>query len=594
MPPSTNGGRGSRRVGRNGGDPRSGLVKAATGIAGLDAVTRGGLPRGRFTVIFGGPGSGKTVLALQTLVNGARDFGESGIFVAFEEPPEQIIANAATFGWNLPALQRRNLLFLDGQIRSSVARAGKFDLRATLAAVSVKVKELNAKRIVFDGIDVLLDLLDDPKAVRMELLRLQEWAEREKVTAVLTAKNADDTPLSLAPYGFAAFMVDCALHLSRSHQGAVSERDLTLLKYRGSSFSENRVPFVIGPRGIEVAEDDPGDGTAPPSDERLSTGVPRLDTMLAGGHLRGGYVLITGLPGTAKSTLCGAFIEAACRRGERCLLVSFDEPGEERVRNLRSVRIDLGPYVKRGSLRLLPAPRLAASAEIQLMRIRNAVLEHRAKFVVIDAISALGASSSPATARGALARFVYWTKVQGITLVSACLSSGPEPSVEGASLSASTLCDSWIHLAYAQMAGERNRSLVVVKARGTDHSNQVRELILSDAGIQLADVYQVGGEVLMGTMRWEQESRQREEEQRLKKAAATRLVDLEQEQRELKSRLQTLRSELAEKGDELAALKRGETERLDSGKRWTEGLVTQRRGDMEFRPPARRSRGQRQ
>lgn len=581
MPPSTNGGRGSRGGKGEGAPRRPALAKAPTGISGLDSLTRGGLPRGRFTVVFGGPGSGKTVLAVQTLVNGVRQLGESGIFVAFEEPPAQIVANAVTFGWDLPALQRQQLFFLDAQMSAEVARAGKFELTAMLAVISAKVKQLNAKRVVFDGVDVLLDMLDDPKAGRTELIRLQEWARRESLTAVLTVKHDDSRPLADTPYGFAAFMVDCALQLTRSHQGAVSERDVTVLKYRGSAFSENRVPFVIGPHGIEVAEDAPGEATVAPSTERLSTGVPRLDTMLGGGYVRGSYTLITGLPGTAKSTLCGAFTEAACKRGERCLMVSFDEPSEDRIRNLRSVAIDLRPHVKAGRLRLVSAPPLAASAEIQLMRLRAVIRDHRARFVVVDAISALGSSSSPATARGALARFVYWTKVEGITLVSACLSTGPEPTVEGASLGASTLCDAWIHVAYAQTGGERNRSLVVVKARGTNHSNQVRELILADRGIDLADVYRAGGEVLMGTMRWQQENKLRDQEQRLKSDAEAKELDLQQRERDLKSRLHTLRDELAQNRAEQVALKRGETERRNRGKQWLEAMIVRRRGDAE-------------
>ncbi len=284
--------------------------KAPTGIAGLDEAMQGGLPRGRTTLVFGGPGCGKTVLALQSLVNGAGQ-REPGIFVAFEENSRQIIANASSFGWDLPGLQQRKLFFLDASLRPNVVRAGKFDLTALLAGLAVKVKALGAKRLVFDGIDVLLTLLDDPAAERAELYRIHEWLIENDLTGILTAKAAGTDPFSQAHYAFAAYMADCALLLVRRHQDVVSERDVSILKYRGSAFSENKSPFVIGPTGMEVAEQHSAIDTVAASTERLPTGVPRFDTMLKGGYFRATTALITGLPGTAKSSLCGAFVEAA-------------------------------------------------------------------------------------------------------------------------------------------------------------------------------------------------------------------------------------------------------------------------------------------
>jgi len=567
------------------------LSKAPTAIAGFDAVTRGGLPRGRTTVIFGGPGSGKTILALQTLVNGAREWDESGIFVAFEEPPAQIMTNAAAFGWDLPSLQRKKLFFLDAQLGPQVLRAGKFDLSAMLAALSVKVDQLRAKRIVFDGVDVLLAILDDPAAERTELYRIHEWLRAHDLTGILTAKLEDGQRFAQSPYGFAAYVSDCAIQLNRRHLGTVSERDLTILKYRGSAFSENRVPFAIGPRGIEVAEDSPGsaDLAAAPT-ERLSTGVHRLDTMLNGGYLRGGSTLITGLPGAAKSTLCAAFVEAACRRGERAVYVSFDEPPAERLRNLISVGIGLRRFVKAGSLHIVSAPPLAASAEIQLMRVREAIRTQRATCVVVDPISALADSSDPAMARAVLSRFIYWIKLQGVTLVNACLISGADPATEATELGVSTLCDTWIHLSYAQTGGERNRAITVIKSRGTRHSNQLRELILSDEGIDLADVYQSGGEVLMGTLRWEQENLRRDQEQRQREEALARRRELERTQADLRTRIEEIRRELATKEAEIEAARTAEDARLAKRKRTQQGLLRQRSADAERRTASRIAR----
>jgi len=561
-------------------DTAASISKAPTAIPGLDAVTRGGLPRGRTTVVFGGPGSGKTILALQTLVNGARECDEGGIFVAFEEPPAQITGNAAAFGWDLPSLQRKKLFFLDAQLGPQVLRAGKFDLSAMLAGLSVKVAQLRAKRVVFDGIDVLLSILDDPAAERAELYRIHDWLRARGLTGILTAKLEEGQRFGQSPYGFTAYVSDCAIHLTRRHHGAVSERELTILKYRGSAFSENRVPFAIGPRGIEVAEDSAAStDLVPAPTERLSTGVRRLDTMLNGGYLRGGSTLITGLPGTAKSTLGGAFVEAACLRGERALYVSFDEPPAERLRNLISVGIRLRRFVKAGSLRIAAAPPLAASAEIQLMRVREEIRTQRATCVVVDPISALADASDPAMARAVLARFIYWIKLQGITLVNASLISGPDPATEATELGVSTLCDTWIHLSYAQSGGERNRAITVIKSRGTRHSNQLRELILSDQGIDLTDVYQSGGEVLMGTLRWEQENLRRDQERRQREDARARRREIEQTQAELRTRIEEFRRELAAKDAELLAARTGEHDRITERERAHEGLLRQRSAD---------------
>jgi circadian clock protein KaiC len=559
------------------------LSKAPTGISGLDEAMRGGLPRGRTTLVFGGPGCGKTVLALQTLVNGARYWDEPGIFVAFEESSDQIIANSSSFGWNLPALQKRRLFFLDASLRPNVVRAGKFDLTALLAGLAVRVKELGAKRLVFDGVDVLLTLLDDPAAERAELYRIHEWLIQHRLTGILTAKAAGTEPFSHVQYNFAAYMADCALLLVRRHQEVVSERDVSILKYRGSSFSENKSPFVIGPSGMEVAEQNTAIDGVRATLERVSTGIPRFDTMLKGGYFRGTTALITGLPGTAKSSLCGAFIQAACRRKERALYVSFDEHGDETVRNLASIGIRVQPYVSSGVLTMVSALSLTDSAEVQLMRIRSAIRRQRATCVVIDPISALSKSSDVSIALGVLARFIHWAKVNGITLVCTSLLSGPDPHAEATDLGASTLCDSWIHLAYAQRGGERNRALTIIKSRGTGHSNQVRELVLSDDGISLADVYEAGGEVFMGTMRWEQENLRRDEERRMRTDAKRRRLELERAQAELRARHEVLQRELALNHVELEEAKGVETERLElEAQRYSE-IMRQRGADLDGR-----------
>jgi len=532
-------------------------TKARTGIDGFDEITHGGLPRGRTTLLEGGPGSGKTIMALQTLVNGARLDNEPGIFVACEESAERIMANATKFGWDLVALQKKKLFFLDAQPNPDLVVSGSFDLGGMLAALEAKAREMKARRFVFDAVDVLLALLHDPMAERREMYRLHGWLLANNFTALITAKVAGPETANRPQLGFMQFMVDCAVVLNHEVVQGVSQRNLRVVKYRGSAFEENESPFLIGPGGLEVAGvREPGTGGAPVTTERVSSGVPRLDTMLDGGYYRGASVLITGSPGTAKSTLSGAFAEAACTRGERTLFVSFDSEVNEVVRNLASVQIRLGRFVKNGRLRLVAVRTITASAEIHLMRIKNLVREHRARCVVIDPVSALSKAGNEGTVHSVAERLVDWMKAAGITLVCTSLLDEPVGQVEGTPLQISTLVDTWIHLNYLIQSGERNRGLSVVKSRGTPHSNQVRELLLSNAGVTLADVNTAGGEVLMGTLRWEKE--QALQARRIESEATAKLkhATLESEEAELEVRLKAVQLELAAKRVEKDLLSR--------------------------------------
>jgi circadian clock protein KaiC len=537
-----------------------GSAKAPTGIAGFDEITGGGLPRGRTTLLVGGPGSGKTILALQFLVHGARNCGEPGIFVAFEETSKRIAANAESFGWKLAELQRKRLFFLDAQPTPDLIQSGNFDLSGMLAALEAQTKEMGARRIVLDALDVVLALLPDAAAKRREVYRLHGWLLARGLTGLITAKAGGDDASSVSsqPFGFMQFMVDCAVILNHSAVLGVSQRNLRVQKYRGSSFDENEAPFLIGGSGLEVA-------TAPAlgrlhakvSNERVSSGVKRLDTMLGGGYYRGASVLITGFPGTAKTTLSGAFAEAACRRGERTLFVSFDSDSNEVIRDLASVGIRLDRYMKNGRLRMASARNITGSAETYLVRIKTLAKEHGARCLVIDPVSTWSKSGNDLGAHSVAERLIDWTKAHGTTLVCTSLLDEMSSQTEGgSSLQISTLADTWIHLSYLMQAGERNRGLSIIKSRGTAHSNQVRELILSDAGVTLTDTYTAGGEVLMGTLRWEKESADRVANEVTEVASKLKRVRLDAEEAELEVRVKSLQTELAAKQVEKALLAR--------------------------------------
>lgn len=533
-------------------------TKSSTGIVGLDEITGGGLPRGRTTLLVGGSGSGKTILALQILVNGARDCDEPGIFVAFEETPSRITSNAATFGWDLDELQNSMLFFMDAQPNPDLVQSGTFDLSGMLAALGAKAAEIGAKRIVFDALDIMLALLSDPAAQRREIYRLHAWLLAHELTGIVTLKaGSDDGGAITQPFAFMQFMVDCAIILNHTVVLGVSQRNLRVQKYRGSSFDENESPFLIGKTGFEVAVTRTLGRGGEVTHERVSSGVERLDTMLGGGYYRGASVLITGFPGTAKTTLSGAFAEEACRRGERTMFVSFDSDSNEVIRNLGSVGIQLERYVENGSLRMVSARTITGSAETYLVRIKTLANEHRARCLVVDPVSTLSKSGNELTAHSVAERLIDWSKAEGITLVcTSLLDEMSGQSEAGSPLQISTLADTWIHLNYLVQAGERNRGMSIIKSRGTAHSNQVRELILSDAGITVTDAYTAGGEVLMGTMRWEKESAERQAAEAAAVDAKLKRVRLDAEEAELEARVRSLEAELAAKRTEKGVLTR--------------------------------------
>ena len=484
------------------------LPKIATGIHGFDELTLGGLPRNRTTLLKGGAGSGKTVFALQSLVNAARRRQDAGIFVAFEESTSQILANAATFDWGLPALAKHQLFFLDAHLSPEVVHSGQFDLSGMLAMLKAKKEELGARWIVFDGIDVLLTLLRNPVAEMWEIYRIRDWLTDNDVSAIVTAKIDGGSP-EIANYGFMQFMVDCVVRFERRMEHGVSLHRLQITKYRGSDFTPGEFPVSFGPSGMEVAAPEPAELKHAASSERVSAGFARLDTMLGGGLFRGSSTLITGVPGTSKTTLAGKFAEAACRRGERTLFVSFDEAAEPIARNLSSVGIQLKPHLKSGLLRMYSGRTESIGAEDHLIKLKALIHEHRPACMVIDPLSAIAKAGGMEAARAVANRLIYMVKDEKVTVLVTAINQGDDPQTEATELQISTIADTWIHLSYLIRSGERNRALTIIKSRGTWHSNQVRELVLSEAGPELADVYTAGGEVLMGTLRWEKEGEER-------------------------------------------------------------------------------------
>jgi circadian clock protein KaiC len=554
------------------------LSKLATGLEGFDAITRGGLPRNRTSLVMGGAGTGKTVFALQTLVNAARQCKQPGIFVAFEEGPREIFANAATFGWGLPALARSVLFFLDARLSPTVVQSGDFELSGMLAILEAKKQDLAASWIVFDGIDVLLALLQNPGAEMREIYRLRDWLARNDLTAIITAKTDGDTS-GPANYGFMQFMVDCVMRLDRRLEQGTSVRRLEITKYRGSDFASGEFPVSFGPYGMEVMAPGRSETVHKASAERVSSGFAGLDSMLGGGVFRGSSTLITGAPGTSKTTLAGRFTESACRRGERTLFVSFDEGGERIQRNLTSVGIHLDAHVKSGLLRMYSGRTDATNPEEHLGRIAALLLEHRPRCMVIDPLSAIAKNGALSSARAIGNRLIYQARDHNITTFITSLVDGDDPQAEATEMQISTIADTWIHLSYVARGGERNRALTIVKARGTRHSNQVRELVLSAAGPALADVYSSGGEVLMGTLRWEKEAEDRARKLLRQAEFSQKRRELQFAEADITARMAALQVDLDRARAELTRYSSEDDARQMSSGEWQQELRKMRSSD---------------
>ncbi len=570
--------------------------KLPTGIEGFDEITEGGIPEGRTTLVMGGPGSGKTIFALQSLVNAAERWQEPGIFIAFEENSKQLFQNTTSLGWNLAKLtksqSRRSplLFFIDAHLSPDTTKAGTFDLTSILSILQAKAKEIRARRIVFDGIDVLLSLLDDPSAEKREIYRLHHWLVAEKLTGIITAKTESSASVIPPRYGFMQFMVDCLVVLYHRFEEQASLRRLSVIKYRGSGSSANEYPFAIGPSGIEVTSPGRVELEHKIYDERLTTGIDRLDNMLGGGIYRGTSVLVSGAPGTGKTTLSGAFAEASCRRGEKALFISFDEANAEIVRNLSSVNIRLRRYIESGYLAIRSFRTEAKSADEHLLRMEELIRGHKPQSLLVDPVSALMKVGGERSAVPIVQRLIQISKSQGITMISTTLLEDHDPFIEHTPLQISTIADTWIHLSYAILGGERNRALTIIKSRGTRHSNQVRELLLSNRGVTLSDVYTAEGQVLMGTARWQKEAAEETERLRIESELQRKRLEMKSSEAEIRRGIETLRRELEAKRAEFNLLTLQQQVADNTRKDRQRELRTFRNGGRDLREDSKKDR----
>jgi circadian clock protein KaiC len=564
--------------------------KTPTGIGGFDEITGGGLPLNRLTAIIGSAGAGKTVFALQTLVNRLRQSGESCIFVTFEEPIGQIYGNAASFDWEFAALSETEFKFVDARMPTDAVVSGAFDLSGLLAGLGALKAEIGARNIVFDGIDMLLGSLPDERLERQELNRLDEWIRRSGLSALITVKSFGLGERDQLRSDFLQYMTDCVVVLAGTFTETTASRTLRVAKYRGSGFAANPVPVVISRSGFDVVMFKGARQDYPTFADRVSSGVLRLDALLKGGYVRGSSILISGSPGTSKTSLGASFAAAACARGDKALLVSFDESGSQIVANMKSIGIDLKPYLDGHLLGLESLLSSGRSPEEHFVTIRNLLEFHAPDCLVIDPISSLLKADYPFS--GMICESLLdHAKSLGITVLCTSLLDQVSTSQELSTSQISAIADTWIHVSYIAHDGERNRAITIIKSRGTDHSNQVRELVLSQSGVDLVDVYVAEGEVLMGSARAQKEA----EADRLlvldELDAKRRRLNLDREVAELKALLQTATQQLEWKEQEAEFLNVSEIARLAMGRAAAIHRLDLRRSGDDTAPDAMAASG---
>jgi len=507
------------------------LEKAFTGIQGLDEITGGGLPRGRPTLISGGAGSGKTMFALEFLVRGARQYGESGVFMSFEETAADLTTNAASLGFDLDRLVADKMLFLDHVHipPGEQAESGEYDLDGLFIRIADAAQRVGARRIVLDTIEALFGEMSDEGILRAEILRLFNWLKQKGLTTVITAER--DRPDKLTRYGIEEYVSDCVIVLDHRIREQISTRRLRVVKYRGSTHGTNEYPFLIDAHGISVLPiSSLGLEHAAPVG-RVSTGIDRLDGMMSGkGFYRGSSILLSGTSGTGKTSVAAHFVDAACRRGERCLYFAFEESPRQVVRNMRSIGIDLDPWVRKGLLQFHAARPTYGGIEEILLVTHQHISRFQPSIVVVDPITNLLMVSSLGEVRSMLTRLVDFLKTRGITAIFTSLTAAGS-DLEASEVDISSLMDTWLLLKCIELGGERNRALYVLKSRGMEHSNQIREFVLTDHGLRMLDVYLGPEGVLTGSARVSQEGRE-------KAAATARQQQVQGRARELKRKRQ--------------------------------------------------------
>jgi circadian clock protein KaiC len=518
------------------------LEKAPTGINGLDEITHGGLPKGRPTLICGGPGCGKSLMGMEFLVRGATEFNEPGVLMTFEETEEDLKKNVASLGFDLEQLIAEGKLAIDyvKVDRQEIDENGEYDLEGIFIRLNYAIQRIGAKRVHLDTIESLFSGLDNQAILRSELRRLFYWLKDKGMTTVITAERGEG---NLTRQGLEEYVSDCVILLDHRIVNQMSTRRLRVVKYRGSTHGTNEYPFLIDEKGISVLPITSVGLNHKASDQRVSTGVPRLDAMLGGdGFFRGSSILITGTAGTGKSTLAAHFAAATAKTGERCLYFAFEESPNQIIRNMRSVNLDIEPHVKNGLLNFFAARPSVHGLEMHLALMHKRVREFKPSAVIIDPISNFATAGDERDVHAMLIRMVDFLKMHGITTMFTNLTGG-NMAKEATDMGISSVMDTWILVRDIELGGERNRGIYVLKSRGMAHSNQIREFVITSHGLDLLDVYTGAEGVLTGSARLAQEAKERADRAARDQAVARKKDDMDRKRAALDAQIAALQAQ---------------------------------------------------
>jgi circadian clock protein KaiC len=521
------------------------IEKSPTGIAGLDEITYGGLPKGRPTLLCGSAGCGKTLFSMTFLYKGAIQYDEPGVFIAFEERPEELIKNVGSLQYDVQKLIDEKKLAIDHVHidPNQTDESGEYDLEGLFIRLGFAIDSVGAKRVVIDTVETLFGGLQNQLVLRSELRRLFEWLKDKGVTAIVTGERGDGT---LTRYGLEEYVADCVILLDNRVQDQLSTRRLRLVKYRGSAHGTNEYPFIIDGQGITVMPITSSGLAHDASLDRVSSGIRDLDAMLEGkGYYKGASILVSGMPGSGKSTAAAHFANSICASGKRCIYFAMEESPQQIVRNMRSVGLDLDKWVDKKLLKFSARRPNLYGLETHLAAMHREVRDFDPAGVVIDPMSALMSAGLAGDVHSMILRLVDFLKTRGITALFTNLGLGSAEETT-TQMQVSSLMDTWLLLYNRESNGEHNRQLYVLKSRGMAHSNQIREFILSSDGIKLREAYIGPAGVLTGSARLEQEAKDRAAEIERQQEIERRSREVERKRRDIEARIADLRAQLAD------------------------------------------------
>ena len=553
------------------------LPKTPTGITGLDEVTSGGIPKGRTTLVCGDAGCGKTLMSIEFIVRGAMEFDEPGVFMAFEEKADELASNVASLGFDLDKLQAEKKIRIDHVHidRTEIEETGEYDLDGLFIRLNYAIDSIGAKRVVLDTLENLFSGLSNQAVLRAELRRLFHWLKEKGVTAIITGERGEG---KLTRQGLEEYVSDCVILLDHRVINQISTRRLRIVKYRGSVHGTNEYPFLIDEDGISVLPVTSLKLEKPVSSDRVPSGIPALDQMLGGkGFFKGSSILVSGTAGTGKTSIAAYFANETCKQGQRCIYFAFEESPKQIIRNMHSIGVDLQQYVDKGNLKFFASRPTLYGLEMHLVAMYKLIKQFKPDAVVLDPITNLITVGSVSEVKAMLIRLIDFLQEEQVTVMFTALTLNTvisDQTDEGVS----SLVDAWLLVRDIEYNGERNRGMYIMKSRGMKHSNQVREFVITDKGLDLVDVYLGPDGILTGSAR-EAQILQEQTGDVLRNYAVTRKDrEISRKRKVLEAKISSLQTEFESAEDELNKIYQEEELRKEVADK-TRSEITNRRGE---------------